>query len=922
MVSSSVCALCFPYSEQKHSLTHLSKLILTNDEDTSRILIGMEDGKCANLEHFYTETQQPHESRTKFISGDLDLEPLLLSISPQYHKLKLNLSVSQTLQAVENSLIILKTHGDDTDTETLRNYLKQELYGLALRDVSKISFAKIVTQDGPETVVVNDKFNPQALASKVLNVSLWEQTETDIELLFTFKLWIEPLPRRKSSIKAKLNELPSIDTRGQTPLSLKLADIRKAYNFSLEDGPEFRLVLSKYEQHIPKLKKVMQSLHDEARSTESNIRRIMHSRAKILELLNSLVEMQFNPLLRKLDLSVRMDHQFLLMFDPIDRNLGQFIRKVIDITALPKMLGFFSPVLPHEGSDSSPSRKTFEKNSKDYYEWLNKYLSNEKDRPQLKLLLKRKAFELSKFDYLNTLNGSTNNQYFNLFLENLLKFSRTAINGKGNFDFHSFRDAKASQALLTADDNLYLNSLSRFNSEKLQLRQMIVACRTNEELTNLIKTNPLNPAKSDATDVPQENGDVAIETTNKLDLAFPTNGPSSATISPTYNHPSPDESGQMSGILYALGGKGKPGWHKEWVVLRDGQLMEFSDWRKGRLPINKPVDIALSSIKATTHDKRQFCFEIITSQNQKHVFQAMDNDERDQWMKALYNAGQIMLNLNPLPKVRKAPGKLRTKLDARPPPQILSPNELHRLSSPVSIISSVRIPTTNIDYLDMVRSVSGANNEFCADCGSTDSVEWVSANLLVVVCVKCSSCHRNMGLHISKVRSLRLDHFADESLVLLKYVNNAAANAYLQCTDDHIGPDTSDEERLLFVQKKYQQRAFMEPITELDPRLVQAVRRIDIAEVVKCLNCGADPNLRLQVGTSTQESEPKIVSLFEYSLRKAVVVEEVSTSREYYVVSELILLHGCNLQGLDTKATLKLTDEAQQYWENKKSRVV
>lgn len=921
MASAAACALAFPYYELGGSKTQLNKLVLTNDEDFSRMAISIRDGKCNTIDHFHTKSHQPVNTRTRFVAGNLPGEPLLLCVPPEYHRLKIHLTISQTLDQVDNSLIILKTHGEDTDTDSLRDYLHLEQYNEGSRDVSKISFAKLITTDGPEAVVVNDMFDVRELSNKILNVTLWQQNLSDIQQLLSFKLWIDEQP--VPNMKPKLNGLPHLDT-GVTsaPVSgFKLADIRKAYNFSIEDGPEFRSVLNKYEQQIPKLKRTMQALHDETRTVQSNLRRIMQSRAKILDLLDLLVETQFNPLLRKLKLSERMLLQFLLMFDPIDRNIGQFVTKVIDISTLPKLLAFFNPVMPHEGSDLSPSKKSFERNSKEYYEWLNKYLSNEKDRPQLKLLLKRKAFELSKFDYLNTLNGSTNNQYFNLLLENLLKFSRTAINGGGLFDFHSYKDAKSSQLLLSADDKLYLNSLSRFNSEKLQFRQMIVACRTNEELTNLIKANPLNPARTDAEVVTHEDGDPAYETCNKLDLAFPNNGSAATTMSPTNNHLSPEENGEMSGILYALGGKGKPGWHKEWVVLRGGQLMEFSDWRKGRLPINKPVDIALSSIKATTHDKRQFCFEIITSSNQKHVFQAMDNDERNQWMKSLYSAGQITLNLIPLPKTRKKVSKLKTKHESELLPQVLSPNELHPLSSPISIVSNVRIPETNIDYLDMVRSVSGAGNEFCADCGSTDSVEWVSTNLLVVVCVKCSSCHRNMGSHISKVRSLRLDHFTEENLVLLKYVNNAAVNSYLQNSDVKISPESSDETRLSFVQKKYAQRAFMEPVADLDSKLVLAVRRIEVLEVIKYLNCGADPNLHLQVGSATHDVEPIIITLFEYSLRKAVVVEELNTSKEFFVVSELLLLQGCSIDSIDAlNTTFKLSDEARAYWENKKLR--
>ena len=78
------------------------------------------------------------------------------------------------------------------------------------------------------------------------------------------------------------------------------------------------------------------------------------------------------------------------------------------------------------------------------------------------------------------------------------------------------------------------------------------------------------------------------------------------------------------------------------MVLKKGQLIEYADWRKGRTPINKPIEIALANVKAITHDKRQFCFEVLTSTGSKHVFQAFDNDDRNKWVKALHNAGQLI----------------------------------------------------------------------------------------------------------------------------------------------------------------------------------------------------------------------------------------------------------------------------------------
>ncbi|XP_064788523.1 stromal membrane-associated protein 1-like isoform X8 [Oncorhynchus masou masou] len=77
------------------------------------------------------------------------------------------------------------------------------------------------------------------------------------------------------------------------------------------------------------------------------------------------------------------------------------------------------------------------------------------------------------------------------------------------------------------------------------------------------------------------------------------------------------------------------------------------------------------------------------------------------------------------------------------------------------------------------------DNKHCADC-EAKGPRWASWNLGVFMCIRCAGIHRNLGVHISRVKSVNLDQWTQEQIQsMVDMGNNKAKQLY----EAHL-PDT------------------------------------------------------------------------------------------------------------------------------------
>lgn len=128
---------------------------------------------------------------------------------------------------------------------------------------------------------------------------------------------------------------------------------------------------------------------------------------------------------------------------------------------------------------------------------------------------------------------------------------------------------------------------------------------------------------------------------------------------------------------------------------------------------------------------------------------------------------------------------------------------------------------------------------------------WASWNLGVFLCIRCAGIHRNLGVHISRVRSVNLDTWTPEQVISLQQMGNSRARAVYeaQLPDGFRRPqtDTALESfiRAKYEHKKYLAREWLPPsppkvdwAKEIDEELERQKRKKKAAQANTALGIG------------------------------------------------------------------------------------
>merc|ERR1712226_487255 len=68
------------------------------------------------------------------------------------------------------------------------------------------------------------------------------------------------------------------------------------------------------------------------------------------------------------------------------------------------------------------------------------------------------------------------------------------------------------------------------------------------------------------------------------------------------------------------------------------------------------------------------------------------------------------------------------------------------------------------------------DNKYCVDCDAKGP-RWASWNLGIFLCIRCAGIHRNLGVHISKVKSVNLDSWTQVQVSSMQQMGNSRGRA-------------------------------------------------------------------------------------------------------------------------------------------------
>ncbi|XP_077343527.1 stromal membrane-associated protein 1 isoform X1 [Lithobates pipiens] len=108
----------------------------------------------------------------------------------------------------------------------------------------------------------------------------------------------------------------------------------------------------------------------------------------------------------------------------------------------------------------------------------------------------------------------------------------------------------------------------------------------------------------------------------------------------------------------------------------------------------------------------------------------------------------------------------------------------------------------------LARMLREEDNKYCADC-EAKGPRWASWNLGVFICIRCAGIHRNLGVHISRVKSVNLDQWTPEQIQCMQDMGNTRARVFYEANlPENFRRPQTDQSVEFFIRDKYERKKY------------------------------------------------------------------------------------------------------------------
>ncbi|XP_047444806.1 arf-GAP with GTPase, ANK repeat and PH domain-containing protein 3 isoform X2 [Mugil cephalus] len=277
--------------------------------------------------------------------------------------------------------------------------------------------------------------------------------------------------------------------------------------------------------------------------------------------------------------------------------------------------------------------------------------------------------------------------------------------------------------------------------------------------------------------------------------------------------------------------------------------------RKKSTGITKPDGLSAGN----EEQEDSFEFIIVSLTGQTWNFEASTYEERELWVQAIES--QIFASLQSCESIKNK-SRLGSQSDAM--------------------------------AIQSIRNVRG--NSFCVDCDAPNP-DWASLNLGALMCIECSGIHRNLGTHLSRVRSLDLDDWPVELSMVMTAIGNAMANSVWEGALEGYtkpGSDSTREEKERWIRAKYEQKLFLVGLPQSDVPLGQQLLRAVVEDDLRLVV------LLLAHGTKEEVNET-------YGDGDGRTALHLSCAMANVVITQLLIWYGVDVKSRDARGQTPLS---------------